>query len=345
MSRLTARDHGARAPHDDAFTSGASLEDAATLRALVRNLPHGVCLTSPGGEFLDANPAFLAMLGVATIDELRKQRVASLVVDPEQREQALAALKPGVRPSCELDHWLIRPDGELRAVVETVYLHRDRHTGEPFHLAIVVDVTDRRALERQLIELSVRDALTGCYNRRYLEDTGRMLNTRVGATWGCIFVDVDHFKQYNDTHGHDAGDEALIRVSRFLLRQVRAEDAVVRLGGDEFLVVLAGADAARAGAVAKRLQQAARSNAPVPFSLGWAARVGAETFDQTISRADQNLLAVRVLERTPDRQRRVDGWVGRDGRPPAANAAATGGGGPAEKGGPTTTTTTTTDGG
>jgi len=103
------------------------------------------------------------------------------------------------------------------------------------------------------------------------------------------------------------GDHTLIRMSRFLMRQVRAEEAVVRVGGDEFLIVLEGASESHAEMVARRLQLAALRTAPVPFSLGWATRLGEETFQQTMHRADQSLLAVRVIERAPERQRGEDG--------------------------------------
>ena len=289
----------------------ATLDSAETLREIARRLRHGICVSTPDGEFLDANAAFLELVGIATLDALRAYRVGDIVVDPERRDRELAALGPDDADVavCEFEHWIIRPDGELRAVMETAYVFRT--AGAAFHHAILVDVTRRKELERQLIEMSMRDALTGCYNRRYLDDVGRSLNARAGAAWGCVFVDVDHFKQYNDRFGHDAGDEALVRMSRFLMREVRAENAVVRLGGDEFLVVLVGADGGSTSAVARRLEGAASRSAPVPFSLGWASRVGAETFDQTIGRADQNLLAVRVLDRSPERQRRVDEWVKR----------------------------------
>jgi diguanylate cyclase (GGDEF)-like protein len=120
-------------------------------------------------------------------------------------------------------------------------------------------------------------------------------------SWGCIFMDIDHFKQYNDENGHQMGDHTLIRMSRFLMRQVRAEEAVVRVGGDEFLIVLEGAEEAHVEMVARRLQLAALRTAPVPFSLGWATRRGEENFQQTVHRADQNLMAVRVIERAPGR--------------------------------------------
>jgi diguanylate cyclase (GGDEF)-like protein len=85
------------------------------------------------------------------------------------------------------------------------------------------------------------------------------------------------------------------------MRLVRAEEAVVRYGGDEFLVVLESADEARAAMVAERLQVAALRTAPVPFSLGWAARKPEESFEQVLHRANQGLMAVRVIDRASER--------------------------------------------
>jgi diguanylate cyclase (GGDEF)-like protein len=121
------------------------------------------------------------------------------------------------------------------------------------------------------------------------------------SPWGCLFIDIDHFKQYNDEFGHQMGDNTLIRMSRFLMRQVRAEEPVVRVGGDEFVILLRGSSEAQAMMVAQRMQAAALRTAPVPFSLGWATREPGENLMSTIHRADQNLLAVRVIERTPTR--------------------------------------------
>ena len=98
-------------------------------------------------------------------------------------------------------------------------------------------VTERFRQESQLREWSIHDALTGCFNRRYLAE----LTAGPAAGWGCIVFDLDHFKQVNDTHGHARGDEVLVAMATFLRNHVRPQDAVIRLGGDEFLVLLRGA--------------------------------------------------------------------------------------------------------
>ncbi|HEV8411347.1 MAG TPA: sensor domain-containing diguanylate cyclase [Gemmatimonadaceae bacterium] len=277
----------------------SSLDDAESLRTLVRNLREGIYITNERGVILDANPAFLEMLGVAHLDDLASYGLGDMVVDPARRMHELELLdRDGAVREFELQ--ILRPDGAIRTVLDTTYTCLDPVSGQIFYHGILVDISSRKEQEDLLREQSIRDPLTGCYNRRHLTD----IDHRLGgpdSTWACIFIDIDHFKQYNDEHGHQMGDHTLIRMSRFLMRQVRAEEAVVRIGGDEFLIVLEGAGEAQAEMVARRLQKAALRTAPVPFSLGWAARRPSETFQQTMHRADQNLLAVRVIERSAER--------------------------------------------
>ena len=99
-------------------------------------------------------------------------------------------------------------------------------------------------LRETLHQQSVRDPLTGLYNRRYLEETmvrEEARAKRLRSTLGVILLDVDHFKQFNDTYGHGAGDRVLQSVGRLLRARVRAEDVVCRYGGEEFVVVMPGA--------------------------------------------------------------------------------------------------------
>ena len=283
----------------DTTTRFRSLKDPDALRAMVENLRESFYILNARGEVVDANPGFLSMLGVRTIADLRSYSLSDMVADPKRRMEQLDILdEAGSVRDFEIE--IIRPDGAVRTVLDSSYACLDDTTGETYYHGVLVDITDRKRQEDALREQSVRDPLTGCYNRRYLEQIEPELEG-AESPFGCSFIDIDHFKQYNDVHGHAMGDTTLVRMSRFLMRQVRAEEPVIRLGGDEFLLVLNPADEDAVEMVARRLQLAAIRTAPVPFSLGWSARRPGESVQETVNRADQRLLSVRVMERSVKR--------------------------------------------
>jgi diguanylate cyclase (GGDEF)-like protein/PAS domain S-box-containing protein len=279
-----------------------SLSDPHTLSELALRLKEGIYITTLDGEIVDANPAFLEMFGVDSLEDLKGQRTSDFVrPEVRAREMALLEREGSVR---DIEFQLTRRDGETRTVVDSAFLSVDPETGEKYCHGILVDITHRKELQTQLLELSVRDPLTGCYNRRYLNTVTRQCEAQPKGEWGCIYLDIDHFKQYNDKNGHAEGDAVLVKMARFLMRHVRAEEAVVRVGGDEFLVVLCDSDLDQTDNVAARLRAAAPTSAPGPFSMGWAARKNDESFEETMIRADRRLLAVRVDERRDLQKRR-----------------------------------------
>ncbi|MDE3127251.1 MAG: diguanylate cyclase [Gemmatimonadota bacterium] len=281
-----------------------SLSDHESLLQFVRNLGEGLYITTQDGRILDANPACVAMFGVESLDDLTRYRATDLLVDPRRRQvqQDLLARDGAVR-DFELE--LRCPDGQVRTVLDTSYAVHDPDTGELFYHGVLVDITPRKQLEAELVEMSTHDALTGALNRRYLDQLDEQFKRDPAARWGCLFIDIDHFKQYNDEFGHQAGDRILVRMARFLMRHVRAEEAVVRVGGDEFVVILCDADAEQTEAIAQRLRASGERSAPVPFSLGWAARRPNEPLVRMIDRADQGLLSVRVAQRRSDPRGRL----------------------------------------
>jgi diguanylate cyclase (GGDEF)-like protein/PAS domain S-box-containing protein len=279
-----------------------SLSDPHTLSELALRLKEGIYITTLDGDIIDANPAFLEMFGVESLEELKGFRTSDFVrPEVRAREMALLERDGSVR---DIEFQVTRRDGEVRTVVDSAFLSVDPKTGDKYCHGILVDITQRKELQTQLLELSIRDPLTGCYNRRYLNTVTRQCEAQPKGEWGCIYLDIDHFKQYNDKNGHAEGDSVLVKMARFLMRHVRAEEAVVRVGGDEFLVVLCDSDQDQTDHVAARLRTAAAMSAPVPFSMGWAGRRNGERFEETMVRADHRLLEVRVDERRPLQKRR-----------------------------------------
>lgn len=109
-----------------------------------------------------------------------------------------------------------------------------------------------------LSEQAIRDPLTSLYNRRYLNETlDRELARAVRETYhlGLMMIDIDNFKEINNSYGHDAGDLVLKKLARHVTARARKSDLVCRLGGDEFLVVLPKADAANTFKWAEQLRK------------------------------------------------------------------------------------------
>lgn len=275
-----------------------TLQDHEVLKDLVSRIGEGIYITNAEGEILDANPAMLEILGVRSLAEF-KARAVTDYIDPRVRAEEVEILKRDGRLD-DFELALKRPDGSLRWVLDTAYAVK-HPCGGTVYRGIMRDITERKRLEAQMLEQSVRDPLTGAFNRRQLENFERRWQDK---TWGCIIFDVDHFKHYNDTFGHHAGDEVLIALSRFLTRQIRADASLVRLGGDEFLILLARATQAETEAAHERIAKAALTQSPIPFSMGWAARENHEPLEKTIQRADEGLYQVRTIARKPNEERR-----------------------------------------
>jgi diguanylate cyclase (GGDEF)-like protein len=157
--------------------------------------------------------------------------------------------------------------------------------------AVVVRLLAER-VERLVAELrlaAATDPLTGLLNRRAFEQRcGQELARarRTGEAFAALLIDVDHFKNINDRHGHAAGDEALVELARALTRELREVDSVARIGGDEFAVLLPGTGAAEVRATAERLI----ARADVTISVGAAVYgVDGHTIDELARAADAAL--------------------------------------------------------
>jgi diguanylate cyclase (GGDEF)-like protein/PAS domain S-box-containing protein len=276
------------------------LSDPDVLVDLVSRISEGIYITNEAGEIIDANPGFLRLTGIRSLEELKQYRTSDFLPPAQRAEEKEILERDGHVKDFELTFHL--PDGTVRTVLDTAYVAKDPVTGQTTYRGVVRDITERKGLEGKLLEQSVRDPLTGCFNRRGLAE---FENREAGKQWACIVVDIDDFKHYNDTYGHLAGDEALTSLTRFLYRHLRSDASIVRMGGDEFLILLPSVDLIGAKQTANRIEAAAAQEGPTPFSMGYAAREGKETLEKTIHRADQNLYGVRTFMRTQNKERRV----------------------------------------
>jgi two-component system cell cycle response regulator len=142
--------------------------------------------------------------------------------------------------------------------------------------------------------LALHDPLTGLANRRYLELTfteNLARARRHGAPFAIIMFDIDYFKKYNDTYGHDAGDEILVTTARVVTAQVRGIDFLARYGGEEFILLLPDTTLSQGGAVAEKVRQLVESAVGVTISLGMSAYDAelANSKESMINQADKAL--------------------------------------------------------
>lgn len=161
-----------------------------------------------------------------------------------------------------------------------------------------------RSLARGLYEGSIRDALTGAFNRRYFArrlEEELAYARRHGESLGVLIMDLDHFKGINDQHGHAAGDHVLHEFAALARGVLRAEDVFARYGGEEFVVLLRGADVDGARGAAERLRAAVERHTfefrdrriPVTVSVGCAQAGAGEDADGVLRRADEQLYAAK----------------------------------------------------
>lgn len=154
------------------------------------------------------------------------------------------------------------------------------------HVLVFEDMTDelRRAnrelalAHQEVQRLVITDPLTGCHNRRFFDEIQHRefrRHVRYGAPLSVVFVDVNHFKQLNDTMGHDAGDQVLRTIGALLRRLVRESDYVIRWGGDEFLLLLTCTteEAGRKAGELKAAFERERRSAALPDGIGLSVGV------------------------------------------------------------------------
>lgn len=167
--------------------------------------------------------------------------------DRELLERAQEVVLSG-REDLDIEHRIVRPDGEIRWVHERGELvHED---GEPVALSgTVQDITERKGLEEELRHRTLHDPLTGLPNRFLFDDrleTSLERARQQGEALTVLMLDVDRFKDINDSLGHTGGDRVLEQVARRLDDCVRESDTVARVGGDEFGLLLEASGGARA---------------------------------------------------------------------------------------------------
>ena len=277
----------------------------AQLRELLDHLPDAFVETEIAEQKVVYLNRMAQLLFGYDAEDVRAGLPGRALFADDQFDAVQSALARYVAPSLEkgvryvksgrqelLEFRMRRKDGSTFAAETQSSFVLDAH-GMPKRMrSIVRDVTAHKELERRLEELSHRDPLTGCYNRRHLEAARSDLE-RPTARWACFVFDLDGFKAINDTYGHEEGDRVLRGFAHFVGRQHRADDILVRTGGDEFALIVKADSEAEADGVSERLLEAAALDSPAGFSMGKAFRRPGEGLEAVLGRADRTMYAAR----------------------------------------------------
>src|SRR3954447_11689637 len=262
----------------DLFRKDAELrESEARFRAAFEHAPIGIAILDRFGNWLDTNGALTDMLGRSHSELLDAPPFGLHNLSATAEDEEVRELMAGGRRSFTVERRLFRAGGAALWVAISVSMVRDRD-GQPLHLICQVeDCTERKAAEesmnKRIAYLAYHDELTGLPNRAMFRehlDLALARSQRHGTAIAVLNLDLNRFKLVNDSLGHAAGDELLQEAATRLGGAVRASDLVARVGGDEFVVLLADVDHGREREVAELVARGIHESLAQPFAISGA---------------------------------------------------------------------------
>lgn len=198
--------------------------------------------------------------GLDLLEEIKKERPETEVVimtGSPSLDSVLTALQAG---ACD---YLIKPFETFAAVSSAIRKATEKIRRRSENTRLISDLRkSKEELERSnkhLMNLTIRDDLTGLYNYRYLREFLQKEIARASRhahSFSLVFLDVDHFKNFNDNHGHMDGDEILCQMAHFLRSRLRKMDLIARYGGEEFIILLPETPAEAAFILAREIRRA-----------------------------------------------------------------------------------------
>jgi diguanylate cyclase (GGDEF)-like protein/PAS domain S-box-containing protein len=290
-------------------------EAGSRLQVLVEHVPAAVYIdvadpdVTDGGRLAYMSPQVTGILGYRPDELVNDPELWPSRIHPEDRAAAIAAYEEHWRTGEPLraEYRMLARDGSEVWVRDEAYaMADDTRSGPQTSQGLLINTTDRKVLESKLIHDALHDPLTGLANRVLLRDHLERALARQVRSFGTVallFVDLDDFKQVNDSFGHAAGDQILVQVANRLTGSVRADDVVGRQSGDEFAVLL-GQVRNEIEAIASAERILGELRRPIPLGA-WSIAVGGSigialtsergaTAEELLTQADAAMYAAKA---------------------------------------------------
>jgi diguanylate cyclase (GGDEF)-like protein/PAS domain S-box-containing protein len=223
-------------------------------RSIYERNPAGFFRSTFDGRLLECNESFARIYGYASVGDVLDTPAHDFYPDDGDREVWIRQLL-NERVIVNQEGRGRRRDGSLIWTLESVAIVEEAGR-EPVIEGTCIDITDRKRAEGEIAHLAYHDALTGLPNRKCLQDHMELALAqahRAGTKLAVLFLDLDRFKLVNDTMGHGVGDEVLRQVGGRLRACVRGGDTVARVGGDEFVLLLADVEKENVAPLARKM--------------------------------------------------------------------------------------------
>lgn len=246
------------------------------------------------------NPMTSILTGY-TNEELTKMNFTEFIYE-QDKENALIFHKQrleGKSNGTTQQFRIVRKDNQIRWI-ESDGIKIDWN-GEDASLQFAMDITDRKNTEEKILYLSYFDQLTGLYNRRFYEEELNRLDTKRNLPITLVMADVNGLKLTNDAFGHLSGDKLLKEVADIMKNELRADDILARIGGDEFVILLPKTDTFAAQLIIDRIRdkisKTVIDNITASVSFGWDTKTNeAEDMEKVFSQAEDYMYKRKLLE-------------------------------------------------